>query len=82
MQGVPKAVQTFRPVEQGPADWPCWRGPKGDGKSSIAGIREDWSTGLTKRWEVSFLCQGTHTATWSSAVHGHQRESVPHQTQS
>ncbi len=67
-QTIPPAMQTPPPVEPGPADWPCWRGPTADGKSPVAGIRKDWSGGLPKRWEVSFLCQGTHTATWSSPV--------------
>ena len=67
-QAIPPAVRTLPPVEPGPADWPCWRGPAGDGKSTLTGIRKDWSGSLTKRWEVSFLCQGTHTATWSAPV--------------
>src|SRR5512146_673026 len=65
-QAIPLAVRTPPLVEPGPADWPCWRGPTGDGKSPVAGIRRDWSGGLPKRWEVSYLCQGTHTATWSA----------------
>jgi outer membrane protein assembly factor BamB len=76
-QAIPRAVQVLRPVEQGPADWPCWRGPAGDGKSSVVGIRKDWSGGLTRRWEVSFLCQGTRTATWSSPVVCGNRLVVP-----
>ncbi len=67
-QAIPQAVQTPPPVEPGLADWPCWRGPTADGKSPVTGIRKDWSGGLPKRWEVSFLCQGTHTATWSAPV--------------
>jgi outer membrane protein assembly factor BamB len=67
-QAIPQAVRTPPPIEQGQADWPCWRGPAGDGKSPVQGIRKDWSGGLIKRWEVSFLCQGTHTATWSAPV--------------
>jgi len=76
-QAIPQAVPTPRPVEKGQADWPCWRGPTADGKSSVTGIRKDWSNGLTKRWEVSFLCQGTHTATWSSPVVCGNRLIVP-----
>ena len=76
-QAIPQAVLTPRPVEKGPADWPCWRGPTADGKSAVTGIRKDWSNGLTKRWEVRFLCQGTHTATWSSPVVCGSRLIVP-----
>ena len=67
-QTIPQAVPTPPPVAAGQADWPCWRGPAADGKSPVTGIRQEWSGGLTKRWEVRFLCQGTHTATWSSPV--------------
>jgi outer membrane protein assembly factor BamB len=76
-QAIPQALHTLPPVEPGPADWPCWRGPTGDGKSPVTGIRKDWSNGLTKLWEVSFLCQGTHTATWSSPVVCGNRLVVP-----
>ena len=27
---IPKVTVASRPVEQGLADWPCWRGPQGD----------------------------------------------------
>jgi outer membrane protein assembly factor BamB len=76
-QTIPPAVAAGRPIEKGQADWPCWRGPTANGKSSVTGIRKDWSSGLTKRWEVSFLCQGTHTATWSSPVVSGNRLIVP-----
>lgn len=49
-----------------PQDWPCWRGPNGDGKSGVTGIRKDWKNGLKKVWEVSKLCAGPHCATWSA----------------
>lgn len=48
-------------------DWPCWRGPNGDGKSLVKDIKKDWSNGLTKLWEVDNLCQGEgDTSTWSA----------------
>jgi len=62
----PGAPQT--PVEKGDADWICWRGPKGDGRSLVTGILKDWSGGLQKLWEVDFLCQGGSSATWSAPV--------------
>jgi outer membrane protein assembly factor BamB len=67
-QVIPPAAPALPPLVEGQADWPCWRGPAADGKSAVTGIRKDWSGGLAKRWEVSFLCQGTHTATWSAPV--------------
>jgi outer membrane protein assembly factor BamB len=76
-QVIPKVAHAPRPVEQGSADWPCWRGPAGDGKSPVTGIRRDWSKGLTKRWEVSYLCQGPRTATWSAPVIYGNRLVVP-----
>ncbi len=76
-QAIPQAMRTFPPIEPGPADWPGWRGLTGDGKSPVTGIRKNWSGGLTKLWEVSFLCQGTHTATWSSPVVCGNRLVVP-----
>jgi hypothetical protein len=45
-------------------DWPCWRGPNGDGKNPTKSIRKDWAGGLKKVWEVTGLSQ--ITCTWSS----------------
>lgn len=77
VNAIPPAIVTPPPLEIGPADWPCWRGPNGDGKSSLTGIRTDWTGGLTKLWEVSFLCQGTRTSTWSAPVVQGNRLVVP-----
>ena len=38
------------------SDWPHWRGPTGDDKSPLAGIREDWTGGLTRVWDADHLC--------------------------
>ena len=46
------------------SDWPCWRGPNGDGKNPMKGIRKDWTGGLTKVWEVSGL--SPFFVTWSA----------------
>jgi len=54
--------------ESGEADWPCWRGDKGDAKSAVTGIIKDWSGGLEQVWEVNYLCQGEGSATWSAPV--------------
>jgi len=49
------------------SDWPQWRGPYGNGKSGVIGIKKDWSGGLKKLWEKGDLCQGEgNTSTWSA----------------
>lgn len=49
------------------ADWPCWRGANGDGKSALKGIRKDWSGGLKKLWEYNDLQTRTGKFdTWSA----------------
>jgi hypothetical protein len=65
---IPEGAEVIAPLEKGEADWPSWRGPDGDGKSSVVGIKKDWSDGLTKLWEVNFLCQGNRNVTWSALV--------------
>ncbi len=65
---IPARSATVPAFVRGEADWPCWRGPSGDGKSAVKGIRSDWAGGLRKLWEVNFLCQGDSNATWSAPV--------------
>ena len=50
----------------GEGDWICWRGPNGDSKSDLVGIRKDFSKGLTKRWGVKDLCKGKDTHAWAA----------------
>jgi len=70
---IPKAAAVLTPIKRGAADWPCWRGPNGDGKSTVTGIRKDWAGGLNKLWEVDYLCQGKESSTWSApAVQGNR----------
>lgn len=47
-------------------DWPGVRGPNGDGKSPLKGIRKDWTGGLKKVWEVTGL--SPFDCTWSPPV--------------
>jgi outer membrane protein assembly factor BamB len=49
-------------------DWASWHGPDGDRVSHEKGIRNDWSKGLKRVWEVDYLCQGSSSASWSSPV--------------
>jgi outer membrane protein assembly factor BamB len=55
-------------LQLGSNDWVSWYGPEGDRISTEKGIRTDWSEGLTKLWEVDYLCQGTGSSSWSSPV--------------
>lgn len=72
-------VQQAIPAEldRGNSDWPHWRGPHYDGKSSLTGIKTDWSEGLEIKWEISYLCQGQATATWSAPVIAGNRLVIP-----
>jgi len=67
-------VLTGSPAASGPAaaaDWPHWRGPSGDLRSPLRGIRKDWTGGLKKVWEIRGLSPGAHT--WSApAVQGNR----------
>ena len=65
---IPNEIAGLAEINKGIADWPNWRGQYFDGKSSLAGIKTDWSDGLDKLWEVNFLCQGQATASWSAPV--------------
>ncbi len=66
---IPEVVistETLR--DEGAADWPCWRGAAGDGRSAVTGIIKDWSQGLERMWEVNYLCRGEGGAAWSAPV--------------
>lgn len=60
------AAENPEPITYGETDWTCWRGPDGDAKSKMTGILTDWSKGLTKNWEINYLCRGPSSATWSA----------------
>jgi hypothetical protein len=44
------------PAAERTGDWPHWRGPNGDLKSPLRGIRKDWTGGLRKVFEITDLC--------------------------
>ena len=70
---IPEPAGMPEPLVMGDADWPNWRGPGADGRSSVTGIRTDWAGGLRRLWEVHFLCQGRDSVTWSApAVQGNR----------
>jgi len=58
----------IKPITKGEADWISWRGIRGDGRSTVSGIKTDWSDGLKKTWEIDYLCRGEDSATWSAPV--------------
>ena len=49
---APEAGTGLHAVAQGTSDWLNWRGPDFHGKSSMTGLKTDWSTGLTKLWSL------------------------------
>jgi outer membrane protein assembly factor BamB len=61
-------INTLPDLNKGDTDWPSWYGPDNDQKSKVTGIKTDWSQGLSKAWEVNYLCQGNGTAAWSAPV--------------
>lgn len=65
---IPHTVSNIPPLTKGAADWPRWRGANLDGKSSVTSIKTDWSSGLTKLWQIGYLCQGKANASWSAPV--------------
>jgi hypothetical protein len=69
VKAAPDAAAAALPeISKGPADWICWRGAAGDARSRGVRIAGGWPSGMTKRWEVAFLCQGRGTASWSAPV--------------
>ena len=54
---IPDPVAALGPASAGAHDWPAWRGARNDGKSTLTGIRKDWSGGLKMLWQVDYLCQ-------------------------
>jgi outer membrane protein assembly factor BamB len=77
IEAIPTEKVEIPPLTKGDADWPNWRGVNFDGKSSITGIKTDWSKGLKKVWQVDFLCQGNASASWSTPVIQGNRLVVP-----
>jgi len=65
---VPEAATGLHAVAPGTSDWLNWRGPDFTGKSSMTGLKTDWSNGLTKLWEVDYLCSGKESMTWAAPV--------------
>ena len=76
-ENIPAKMMTIPPITKGNADWPNWRGTNFEGKSATKGIQTDWSKGLEKLWQVSFLCQDNSTASWSTPVVQGNRLIVP-----
>jgi outer membrane protein assembly factor BamB len=75
--GIPAAAASVGLAVPGEHDWTAWRGARNDGRSTVTGIRTDWSNGLRKLWEVDFLCQGGATTSWSAPVVRGNRLVVP-----
>ncbi len=58
------------PMEAAENGWPHQRGPNNDGTAKLQSMKTDWSSGLSKSWELNALCEGdpTWSATMSSPV--------------
>ncbi len=65
---VPEVGTGLHALKHGVSDWLNWRGPEFSGKSSMTGLKTDWSNGLTKLWEVDYLCSGKESLTWAAPV--------------
>ncbi|PLX15013.1 MAG: hypothetical protein C0598_00015, partial [Marinilabiliales bacterium] len=65
---APEEATNLPAVENGVSDWLNWRGPDFSGKSSMTGLKTDWSDGLKKLWEVDYLCSGKESLTWAAPV--------------
>lgn len=77
LETIPEKTAQIPPITTGDADWTNWRGPNFEGKSATKGIATDWSKGLKKLWQLSYLCQDNATASWSSEVIQGNRLIVP-----
>ncbi len=74
---IPDPAPEIAPASAGEHDWTAWRGERNDGRSTLTGIRTDWSAGLEKLWEVDYLCQGRASASWGAPVVRGNRLVVP-----
>ena len=74
---IPAPVADIAPASAGPHDWSAWRGERNDGRSTLTGIRTDWSGGLRRLWEVDYLCQGRASTSWAAPVVRGNRLVVP-----
>jgi outer membrane protein assembly factor BamB len=77
LETIPAKMKITPPITKGVADWPNWRGANFEGKSATRGIKKDWSNGLTKLWQINYLCQDQSTASWSAPVVMGNRLIVP-----
>jgi outer membrane protein assembly factor BamB len=76
-ESIPAKSTIIPPITKGTADWPNWRGANFEGKSATTNINLDWSKGMEKLWQVSYLCQDKSTASWSTPVIQGNRLIVP-----
>jgi hypothetical protein len=51
-------LSQIEPITKGEADWICWRGINGDGRSAVSGIKTDWSDGLEKNGKLIIYVMG------------------------
>jgi outer membrane protein assembly factor BamB len=74
---IPKPVKELSALENREHDWPAWKGAKADNTTTFTDIKTDWSQGLTKLWEVDYLCEGKDSVSWSCPAIKGNRLVVP-----
>ena len=67
VQKIPESrTVNISDITFGDEDWSGWRGNDGENHQIIKNLKMDWSKGLTKKWEINFLCSGENSSTWSA----------------
>lgn len=74
---APEVSYDNPPLTTSDSDWLNWRGPGFEGKSTMTGLKTDWSKGLTRVWEAGYLCEGKESMTWAAPVIKGNRLIIP-----
>ncbi len=74
---IPRPQVPLMPLDNGPADWPQWKGINHDDRSAQKNIQKNWKDGLKKIWEVRYLCQQLKSSTWGGPAIRGSRLIVP-----
>ncbi len=61
-------IAEYPDITTGQNDWICWRGEDSSNSTTVESIPTDFSNGLTKLWEINYLCQSQKSDVWSAPV--------------